>query len=179
MDAVVTERPNLWAEVNSAIKTIDATTCASTRISGKTLAGRSLYRPNELNRAIKNAFETYGDWRCVRVRSESRAGGRVAVSDVESIAIADGIREMDFVKDRIGIEIQFGMPRRMVCSLCAKMTIFHNLGHIDAGVEIVPVKAFAEEMSTGVSYFEQFVWDLEARGISNIDIPVLILGIDC
>lgn len=32
-------------------------------------------------------------------------------------------------------------------------------------------------MSTGVSYFEQFVWDLEARGVSNIDIPVLILGI--
>jgi len=33
-------------------------------------------------------------------------------------------------------------------------------------------------MSTGVSYFEQFAWDLEQRGTSNIDIPVLILGID-
>ena len=32
-------------------------------------------------------------------------------------------------------------------------------------------------MSSGVSYFEQFVWDLEHRGISNIDIPVLIIGI--
>ncbi len=31
--------------------------------------------------------------------------------------------------------------------------------------------------STGVSYFEQFVWDLETRGVSNIDIPVLVLGI--
>jgi len=57
------------------------------------------------------------------------------------------------------------------------MTIFHNLGYIDSGIEIVPVKKLAEEMSTGVSYFEQFVWDLEKRGISNIDIPVLILGI--
>jgi hypothetical protein len=43
----------------------------------------------------------------------------------------------------------------------------------------VPVKAFAEEMSSGVSYFEQFVWDLEARGVADIDIPVMILGIDC
>jgi len=33
-------------------------------------------------------------------------------------------------------------------------------------------------MSTGVSYFEQFVWDLEHRGTADIDIPVLILGID-
>lgn len=59
-----------------------------------------------------------------------------------------------------------------------KMTIFNKMGYIDAGLEIVPIKQFADEMSTGVSYFEQFVWDLEARGVSNIDIPVLILGID-
>ncbi len=58
------------------------------------------------------------------------------------------------------------------------MTIFRNLWHIDTGVEVVPVKNFADEMSSGVSYFEQFVWDLEQRGVSNIDIPVLILGID-
>ncbi len=58
------------------------------------------------------------------------------------------------------------------------MTIFRNLGHINAGVEIVPVKELAEQMSTGVSYFEQFVWDLEQRGVSNIDVPVLIIGIN-
>lgn len=58
------------------------------------------------------------------------------------------------------------------------MTIFANLGVIDSGIEVVPVKGLAEEMSTGVSYFEQFVWDLEHRGVSDIDIPVLILGID-
>lgn len=57
------------------------------------------------------------------------------------------------------------------------MTIFKKLNVIDAGIEIVPVKDLADEMSTGVSYFEQFVWDLEKRGTSNIDIPVLILGI--
>ena len=27
-------------------------------------------------------------------------------------------------------------------------------------------------------YFEQFIWDLEKRGIADIDIPVLIIGID-
>lgn len=57
------------------------------------------------------------------------------------------------------------------------MTLFHNLDLIDVGVEVVPVKAFADEMSTGVSYFEQIAWDLENRGVADIDIPVLILGI--
>lgn len=85
---------------------------------------------------------------------------------------------MDFVKGKLGIEVQFGKYAFMVYNVCAKMTIFKNLGIIDAGIEIVPVKSLAEQMSTGVSYFEQFVWDLKHRGVSNIDVPVLILGID-
>jgi len=87
---------------------------------------------------------------------------------------------MDFVKPnrKLGIEVQFGKYAFMVYNVCAKMTIFSKMGVIDTGIEIVPVKNFADEMSTGVSYFEQFAWDLEHRGTSNIDIPVLILGID-
>ena len=85
---------------------------------------------------------------------------------------------MDFLKENLGVEVQFGKYAFMVYNVCAKMTIFKNLGFIDAGVEIVPVKRFADQMSTGVSYFEQFVWDLEHRGVSNIDIPVLIIGVD-
>jgi hypothetical protein len=33
-------------------------------------------------------------------------------------------------------------------------------------------------MSTGVSCFEQMVWDLEQRGHADIDIPVIILGVN-
>jgi len=92
--------------------------------------------------------------------------------------VKGAFREMDFVKETLGVEVQFGKYAFMVYNVCAKMTIFNKMGFIEAGVEIVPVKCFADEMSTGVSYFEQFVWDLERRGVSDIDIPVLILGID-
>ncbi|MDR1399284.1 MAG: hypothetical protein LBJ41_05115 [Treponema sp.] len=51
----------------------------------------------------------------------------------------------------------------MVYNVCAKMTIFKNLGIIDVGIEIVPVKIFADDMSTGVSYFEQFARSIEYR----------------
>ena len=40
---------------------------------------------------------------------------------------------------------------------------------IDTGIEIVPVKALANEMSSGVSYFEQFIWDLERQGIEVLN----------
>jgi len=85
---------------------------------------------------------------------------------------------MDYVKEKLGVEVQFGKYAFMVYNVCAKMTIFRKLGRIDCGVEIVPTKQFADQMSTGVSYFEQIVWDLEKRGVANIDVPVLVLGID-
>ncbi len=84
---------------------------------------------------------------------------------------------MDFIKNKVGVEVQFGKYAFIVYDVCAKMTIFHKLGVINVGMEIVPVKEFAEHMSTGVSYFEQFIWDLEHRGVADIDIPVLILGV--
>lgn len=40
------------------------------------------------------------------------------------------------------------------------------------------MKNMTDQMSTGVSYFEQIRWDLEARGVADIDIPVVIMGID-
>jgi hypothetical protein len=85
---------------------------------------------------------------------------------------------MDFLKEKFGVEVQFGKYAFMVYNVCAKMTIFNKLNFINAGIEIVPIKQFADEMSTGVSYFEQFIWDLEHRGVADIDIPVLIFGID-
>ena len=75
------------------------------------------------------------------------------------------------------MEVQFGKYAFMVYNVCAKMTIFRNEGLIDAGIEVVPVKVFADQMSTGVSYFEQIVWDLEKRKEADIDVPVLVLGI--
>ena len=66
----------------------------------------------------------------------------------------------------------------MVYNVSAKMTIFKKQGFIDSGIEIVPTHSLAAEMSSGVSHFEQMKTDLEMRGESNIDIPVLIIGID-
>ena len=87
-------------------------------------------------------------------------------------------REMDFVKNRLGVEVQFGKYAFMAYNVSAKMTIFLNQNIIDAGIEMVPVKSMADQMSSGVSYFEQIKWDLENRGVADIDIPVIVIGID-
>ena len=57
---------------------------------------------------------------------------------------------MDFVKNKLGVEIQCCTYAFIVSNVCAKMTIFHNRGGIDAGIEIVLVKDFETEMSSEV-----------------------------
>ncbi len=173
----VTEHyPQLLTEVNAAIKAVDASACKDKVSEEKTMPGQMLYNPRCINKAFKAEFANSG-WKPIRVRCDYPTTYYLEDYEIRS-KNRGAFREMDFVKDRLGIEVQFGKYAFMVYNVCAKMTIFRNLGHIDGGVEIVPVKAFADDMSTGVSYFEQFVWDLESRGVSDIDIPVLILGID-
>ena len=140
------------------------------------MPGRLLYSPMSLNATFKKQFIEKG-WTIQRVSCDYPTEFYVDGYEAETLN-SGAFREMDFLKEHLGIEVQFGKYAFMVYNVCAKMTIFHNLGYIDMGVEIVPVKRFADEMSTGVSYFEQFIWDLQQRGVSNIDIPVLILGID-
>jgi hypothetical protein len=171
------DTPDLLTEVNEAIKTIDSSKHKTKVSKEKTMPGQMLFSPVSLNNAFKSAFARYEGWHTVRVPCDYPTD--YYAKDYKPHKLNKGsFREMDFVKKRLGIEVQFGKYSFMVYNVCAKMTIFHNLDHIDHGIEIVPVKSFADEMSSGVSYFEQFIWDLQVRGVADIDIPVMILGID-
>ncbi len=162
-------------EVEQIIAAIDSGQLKTKMSREKTMPGKKLYSPRALNSAFKTEFERRG-WHTRRVKCEYPDHFYVEGYRPSS-SFSGAFREMDYVKNRVGVEVQFGKYAFMVYNVCAKMTIFHKLDVIDVGIEVVPLKEFADEMSTGVSYFEQFVWDLEQRGVSNIDIPVLILGI--
>lgn len=167
--------PHLMKEVRQAVASVDAKQHRTKSSKEKTMPGKMLYSPKSLNKAFKAEFGKFG-WKTVRVKCEYSTAYYANEYDPEPMN-KGAFREMDFVKEKLGVEVQFGKYAFMVYNVSAKMTIFHRLGYIDTGIEIVPVKEFAEQMSTGVSYFEQFVWDLEERGVADIDIPALIVGI--
>lgn len=166
-------------EVLQAIESVDAESCKTKVSKEKTMRDQILYSPPCLNEAFKKQFGSRG-WNNYKVNAEYSTAYYVPgyVPRKKSGRESTPFRDMDFVKGKLGVEVQFGKYAFMVYNVCAKMTIFAKMGVIDCGVEIVSVKALADEMSTGVSYFEQFVWDLDHRGVSDIDIPVLIIGID-
>ncbi|MCL2076194.1 MAG: restriction endonuclease [Betaproteobacteria bacterium] len=178
-DKISTQYKNELDEIASVIDAIDAMKFKTKVSKEKTMPGRMLFSPSDINKEFKRLFSPLG-WKNHKVTCDYVHGEMLNDYIPAKLSSSKPFREMDFVKPekKLGVEIQFGKYSFMVYNVCAKMTIFSNLGVIDTGIEIVPVKNFADEMSTGVSYFEQFAWDLTKRGVSNIDIPVLILGID-
>jgi hypothetical protein len=157
------------AEIKEIISLVKATHLKTKVSKEKTMPGKMLYSPIELNREFKKLFEERG-WKTKRIKVKTFVS--------ETGKTHSGFREIDAVKNKLGVEVQLGKYAFMVYNVSAKMTIFSKQGIIDSGVETVPMLSLANEMSSGVSYFEQMKTDLEYRGKSNIDIPVLILGID-
>lgn len=174
-EAVKKKHTKELGEVEKILASVDAKKHKIKRSEEKTMRGKILYSPRSLNKEISDRFLEM-EWEKKRVLCDYPT--QYYNEGYEAPKISKGaFREMDFIKNKLGVEVQFGKYSFMVYNVCAKMTIFHNMGFIDVGIEIVPVKELAEDMSSGVSYFEQFVWDLEQRGVSDIDIPVLILGV--
>jgi len=166
---------NELREVYEIIESVDANKCFTKKSREKTMKGKTLYSPISLNRLFKKEFRKRG-WEPKKVYCKYKSSYYLSGYSPSNTP-KGAYREMDFIKNKVGVEVQFGKYAFMVYNVCAKMTIFRKLGHIEVGIEIVPVKELQSKMSTGVSYFEQLVWDLEHRGEADIDIPVLILGV--
>ena len=158
-----------FKEVEDVISSVDATSLKTKISKEKTMPGMKLYSPIALNKAFDAQFQK-GQWTKYRIEVKTHVP--------EIGKEHTGFREIDAVKNKLGVEVQFGKYAFMVYNVAAKMTIFSRQGIIDSGIEIVPMLSLANEMSSGVSYFEQMKTDLEMRGESNIDIPVLIVGVD-
>lgn len=177
--AIDNKYTNEYNQIVAVIDSIDSALYKTKERYNNSMNYKMLFYPKEINKAFKKAFLQIG-WSNHKLNCDYKYGDYLQDYIPAKESNAKPYRDMDFVKPglKLGIDVQFVKNASMIYSGCAKMTIFNKMGVIDTGIEIVPVKRFADEMSTGVSYFEQFAWDLHHRGESNIDIPVLILGVD-
>jgi len=95
------------------------------------------------------------------------------------VSIPGAFKQIDFVKDGVLVEVQFGKYAFMFYDL-AKFQYFFNENKADVGVEIVPCHALHKQMSTGVSYGEQLVYDIErlSRHFPAVPVKVILIDID-
>lgn len=164
--------PNELREIEAAITQISAAAVLTKKSDEKTKPDL-LFSPEAMNEKIKKYLSPLG-W--TEVAPNSKKGFK------EPRIYLDGgreFREMDGIKNKVGLEIQFGKYAFMGYDIFSKMPIFAKRGLIICGIEVVVMPSMIRNMSTGVSSFTQIVMDMKARGVADLDIPTMIIGIEC
>lgn len=176
-----TDHGDLLEEIKSIIQQVNADECQTKESKEKTMLGRRLYSPTMLNQVFKDKFKEK-HWKSQKLYFEPPTNCYSA--DYENRPkIRRSSQEIDFVKGKVGVEVQLGKYSFYPYDILAKMPIFAKQKVITCGVEIVLTKGFigtgkSRKVSTGVAYYEQFLQAFDLRGAADIDIPVLIIGID-
>lgn len=95
------------------------------------------------------------------------------------VTIPGAFKQIDFVKSRVLVEVQFGKYAFMFYDM-AKFQYFFNENKADVGVEILPCHTLQKQMSTGVSYGEQLVYDIERlkRHFPAVPVKVILIDVD-
>lgn len=147
-------------EVVNAIRSVNASKMKTKISKEKTMKGVRLFSPIALNKAILDNYLYKRGWEKPKIE----------LDESHSFIEADG------VKNDVGLEIQFGKYAFLGWDIFGKMPIFAKNKDYKVGIEVVASKTLQGEMSTGVGSFTHIVNILKRRGVSNVDIPILILG---
>jgi hypothetical protein len=186
---ILVHEPGIWREIESTIRSVKASRYKTKVSEEKTKRGKVLYAPKELNKVFDRRFRQKG-WRESRtsywvtddydlIRKTvplAEAEQRQMIREAGKNPIRS-YNQTDFVKKRVAVELQFGKYSFISYDLFVKHLAFYVGDKIDVGVEILPMKAMQEQMSSGVGYYEGALYDIARQGRGVPAVPLVIVGV--
>lgn len=179
----------LWEEVVEVISQIDAAACKTKVSKEKSKLGKILYSLIKLNNYFKSSFESLG-WsenrrtywvthdehllRQIHSLSPGEQKQRIEEAGYEPIL---SYNQIDFLKNRVAVEVQFGKYAFVAHDLFVKHMSFFSSDIIDVGIEILPMKELEQEMSSGVPYYERDLLNLVRQGKTVPAVPLVLIGV--
>ena len=180
----------IWDEMEKTIRAIDANQHKTKVSKEKTMPGKLLYSPVELNKAFETRLQKAG-WKQSRTSywvtddyDLIRKTMTLAEAEQRRAIEAAGKRpiysynQTDFVKNRVAVEVQFGKYSFIAYDLFVKHLAFYVGDAIDVGVEILPMKAMQEQMSSGPGYYEGALYDVARQGRGVPAVPLVLIGVE-
>ena len=190
LEFLLVHKPTLWQEIQSVITAVDATKCRTKVSKEKTMKGKLLFSPIEMNAAFKRLLRK-SSWEESRVsywvtRSEKLIRKTLTMSaeqqkrEIEAAGETPifSYNQTDFVKDRVAVEVQFGKYAFVAYDLFVKHLAFYVGDHIDVGIEILPTKSLQRQMSSGVAYYEGEFYNVVRQGRGVPAVPLVLIGIE-
>ena len=189
VEYLMVNRPQLWVEVQQAIKDVDAQACKDKISKEKRKMGKRLFSPKSLNAAFKKNFEAAG-WKMERydfwvtsnervlrdIQGKTPAEQEAAILEANCVPIATH-NQTDFLKDRVAVEVQFGKYSFVAHDMFVKHMSFFAADYIDVGIEILPMKELEEQMSSGVAYYERDLLNIIRQGRTSPAVPIVLMGV--
>ena len=190
LEYLMVRKKGMWKEIQGVIKSVDANRCKTKISKEKTMVGKVLYSPIEMNAEFKNLLVDK-DWKESRVsywvtKSEKliRQTMSLPANEQKQEIIAAGeepifsYNQTDFVKDRVAVEVQFGKYAFVAYDLFVKHLAFYVRDQIDVGIEILPMKSLQSNMSSGPGYYEGELYNVIRQGRGVPAVPLVIIGVE-
>ena len=187
---IMYHNPDRWNEIERIIENINAEEYRSKLSKEKTMPGKRLYSPKELNKRMNNDFNDVGwyesrtnywvtdDYNLINKTMREPFEKQKSVIKSAGKKPIMSYNQTDFIKDRIAVEIQFGKYSFIAYDLFVKHLAFYVGGEIDLGVEILPMKSMQSEMSSGPGYYEGALYDVVRQGRGVPSVPLILIGIE-
>lgn len=179
-----------YNEIKEIIEKVDANAHKTKVSDEKNRKGELLYNPTSLNQEFKRLFNIRG-WH-ERRRDFYVSTDFDVVNKIEPLSFQEqkayleeighplynSYNQTDFIKNKIGVEVQFGKYFAVTYDLFVKHLSFYSGQIINIGIEIVPTKSMQQQMSSGPPWFEKEIHNVMRHGRTNPPVPLLILGIE-
>ena len=162
-----------FPEINAQIDEAIAATGSEfrTKVSNeKNTKGKRLFDPRAMNAAFRREFNSRGFVDLKRTVEPNVPGW-------DTSELSAGTKQIDFARDRVLVEVQFGKYFAMFYDM-AKLEYFYRQNEADVGVEIVPSYRLQREMSSGVGRGEMLVTDIMGLQRQFPTFPVKIIFIE-
>jgi len=179
-----------YEEIKRVIEGIGAESLRTKISREKDRKGSALFSPVELNNEFARLFGQLG-WESRRYSyyiahnlEQMEAMSQMRVSEQKEYLerlgaeVIYSYNQIDHVKNRIAVEVQFGKYAFVAYDIFVKHLAFYAGREADVGVEILPTKAMQQEMSSGIAYYEGEVHNILRHGRAAPAVPLLILGIE-
>jgi hypothetical protein len=189
LEYLLVHKPELWQEIQDIVGAVDATQYKTKISKEKTMKGKKLYAPIEMNKAMEREFDNRG-WSESRtsywvtkdeklIRRTMSMPAQEQKKEIEEAGQTPifSYNQTDFVKDRVAVEVQFGKYAFVAFDLFVKHMAFFVGDVIDLGIEILPMKELQSEMSSGPGYYEGELYNLIRQGRGIPAVPLVVVGI--
>lgn len=190
LEFLLVHKPSLWQEIQGVVSAVDANECRTKVSKEKTMKGKLLFSPIDMNAAFNRLLreKSWEDSRvnywltknekpiCKTITLPAKEQKREIEAEGETPIF--GYNQMDFVKDRVAIEVRFGKYASVAYDLFGKHLAFYVGGRIDVGIEILPMKSLQSQMSSGVAYYEGEFYNVVRQGRGVPAVPLILVGIE-